>query len=188
MAGICELCGKTIGFKAFRCTDGKICKNCYEIVSNHFTDTITKATLTELKERYEENSRPLDLGEDGFQISYKVGTFLLLDEKNKKFCVLSNRAVTGNYARPEIFSYEALEGYEFIVSPGMTMEECLGLTSPRFQKQMIKDMRIRLKIRGTDGKDLVLLPGTVKVGGPAYRQACKYAREIRQCIERLQQC
>ena len=173
MAGVCDICGKSTGRRVFRCTDGKVCRDCYEIVSNHFTSTITKSTLAELKERYAENAAPLDLAENGFHISYKIGTFLLLDEQNQKFCILSNRAVTGVYARPEIFSYDALE-------------EFLTLTAKRRSKTVIKNLRIRLKTRDSKDRDLVLLPGAAKASGPACRQAGKYAKEIVQWAKRLQ--
>ena len=186
MAGVCDICGKSTGRRVFRCTDGKVCRDCYEIVSNHFTSTITKSTLAELKERYAENAAPLDLGENGFHISYKIGTFLLLDEQNQKFCILSNRAVTGVYARPEIFSYDALEEYEFLCEPEVTMEEFLTLTAKRRSKTVIKNLRIRLKTRDSKDRDLVLLPGAAKPSGPACRQAGKYAKEIVQWAKRLQ--
>lgn len=186
MAGICDICGKSTGLRAFRCTDGKVCGDCYRIVSNHFTSTITGSALAELKERYAKNTIPLDLGEHGFHISYKIGTFLLLDEQNQKFCILSNRAVTGVYSRPEIFSCDALEEYEFLCEPEATLEEFLMLTAKRRSKTVIKNLWIRLKIRGSKDRDLVLLPGSAKASGPACRQAGKYAKEIVQWAKRLQ--
>lgn len=57
MAGVCDICGGKTGFRnQFRCQDGVICKNCYQIVTNNFSSTITKLTLRELKEVYVKNA------------------------------------------------------------------------------------------------------------------------------------
>ena len=78
MAKTCDLCGGTIKWKAFRCADGIVCKHCYAIVSNQFTKTIIQSSIEELKETYEENVKPMELGEDGFAMTRKIGTFLVL--------------------------------------------------------------------------------------------------------------
>ena len=49
MAGNCDLCGEKLGFRKFHCQDGVVCKKCYAIVSNGFSETIAKKTLAELK-------------------------------------------------------------------------------------------------------------------------------------------
>ena len=48
MAGNCDLCGEKLGFRKFHCQDGVVCKKCYAIVSNGFSETIAKKTLAEL--------------------------------------------------------------------------------------------------------------------------------------------
>ena len=48
MARMCDLCGKKTGWRAFHCQDGVICKDCYKIVSNHYTTTVTGKTLAVL--------------------------------------------------------------------------------------------------------------------------------------------
>ena len=53
MAGNCDLCGEKLGFRKFHCQDGVVCKKCYAIVSNGFSETIAKKTLAELKKTYE---------------------------------------------------------------------------------------------------------------------------------------
>ena len=56
MAGNCDLCGEKLGFRKFHCQDGVVCKKCYAIVSNGFSETIAKKTLAELKKTYEATS------------------------------------------------------------------------------------------------------------------------------------
>lgn len=60
MAGVCDICGEKTGFRnKFRCQDGAICKKCYQIVSNDFSNTITRLTLSELKKVYIQNAESL---------------------------------------------------------------------------------------------------------------------------------
>ena len=84
MSRTCDICGGKIGLKAFHCQDGKICKRCYQIVSNNFTSTIIQKSLSELRAIYDQNAAPIDLGDDGFQITAKVDNVLLIDEKKWK--------------------------------------------------------------------------------------------------------
>ena len=108
MAGNCDICGEKLGFRKFHCQDGVVCKKCYAVVSNGFTETITKKTLAELKKTYEANAVPIDLGEDGFVVTRKIQSLLLIDEQNKKFCISGNPTVSKEYSRPEIYHYEDL--------------------------------------------------------------------------------
>ena len=127
MAGNCDICGEKLGFRKFHCQDGVVCKKCYAVVSNGFTETITKKTLAELKKTYEANAVPIDLGEDGFVVTRKIQSLLLIDEQNKKFCISGNPTVSKEYSRPEIYHYEDLMGYMLICEPELTPEELVHL-------------------------------------------------------------
>lgn len=98
MAGNCDICGEKLGFRKFHCQDGVVCKKCYAVVSNGFTETITKKTLAELKKTYEANAVPIDLGEDGFVVTRKIQSLLLIDEQNKNFVFLEIRQFQKNTA------------------------------------------------------------------------------------------
>ncbi len=136
MAGTCDICGNKTGFlNQFRCQDGILCKDCYKIVSNHYSSTIAGSSLTELKKIHARNSRPIELGEDGFCITKKIGTFLLLDQKNHKFCLLSNQQITGTYTRPEIFRFEQLERYELLSEPALTFDQLAALPASKNVKE-----------------------------------------------------
>ena len=127
MAGNCDICGEKLGFRKFHCQDGVVCKKCYAVVSNGFTETITKKTLAELKKTYKTNAVPIDLGEDGFVVTRKIQSLLLIDEQNKKFCISGNPTVSKEYSRPEIYHYEDLMGYMLICEPELTPEELVHL-------------------------------------------------------------
>ena len=127
MAGNCDLCGEKLGFRKFHCQDGVVCKKCYAIVSNGFSETIAKKTLAELKKTYEANAVPINLGEDGFVVTRKIKPFLLIDEQNKKFCISGNPTVSKEYSRPEIYHYDDLMAYMLVCDPELTPEELVHL-------------------------------------------------------------
>lgn len=187
MTRTCDICENKIGLKAFRCQDGKICKKCYGIVSNGFTDTITGKTLAELMEIYQKNNKPIDLGEDGFYITRKVGTFLLLDERNKKFCIPGNPTVSKEYSRPEIYYFKELKGYRLVSNPEMSPEELVALKDDKESSRVIKSLKIQMKIENVGIRDLMILSTPVRSSSYAFRQAYQKAmdvmKEFREILE-----
>ena len=163
MAGNCDICGEKLGFRKFHCQDGVVCKKCYAVVSNGFTETITKKTLAELKKTYEANAVPIDLGEDGFVVTRKIQSLLLIDEQNKKFCISGNPTVSKEYSRPEIYHYEDLMGY---------------LKEDKKTVKVIKKLKVRMKIKGVGIKDLVVLASPVRSSTYAFRKSYQVAMDI----------
>ena len=186
MAGVCDICGGKTGFRnSFRCQDGTICKNCYRIVSNNYTSTITKSTLLDLKKVYIKNAPPVDMGEDGFQTTKKIGTFLLLDENERKFCLLSNRNLTKTYARPEIYSYDDLESYRLVSTPEFSAEELERLSKDKNDQTVVRSLAVRLRLRSADSRDITVIPTSVRTNSFAFRQSYKAAMEITQALDKM---
>lgn len=178
MAGNCDICGEKLGFRKFHCQDGVVCKKCYAVVSNGFTETITKKTLVELKKTYEANAVPIDLGEDGFVVTRKIQSLLLIDEQNKKFCISGNPTVSKEYSRPEIYHYEDLMGYMLICEPELTPEELVHLKEDKKTVKVIKKLKVRMKIKGVGIKDLVVLASPVRSSTYAFRKSYQVAMDI----------
>lgn len=178
MAGNCDICGEKLGFRKFHCQDGVVCKKCYAVVSNGFTETITKKTLAELKKTYEANAVPIDLGEDGFVVTRKIQSLLLIDEQNKKFCISGNPTVSKEYSRPEIYRYEDLMGYMLICEPELTPEELVHLKEDKKTVKVIKKLKVRMKIKGVGIKDLVVLASPVRSSTYAFRKSYQVAMDI----------
>ena len=178
MAGNCDICGEKLGFRKFHCKDGVVCKKCYAVVSNGFTETITKKTLAELKKTYEANAVPIDLGEDGFVVTRKIQSLLLIDEQNKKFCISGNPTVSKEYSRPEIYHYEDLMGYMLICEPELTPEELVHLKEDKKTVKVIKKLKVRMKIKGVGIKDLVVLASPVRSSTYAFRKSYQVAMDI----------
>ena len=161
MAGNCDICGEKLGFRKFHCQDGVVCKKCYAVVSNGFTETITKKTLAELKKTYEANAVPIDLGEDGFVVTRKIQSLLLIDEQNKKFCISGNPM-----------------GYMLICEPELTPEELVHLKEDKKTVKVIKKLKVRMKIKGVGIKDLVVLASPVRSSTYAFRKSYQVAMDI----------
>lgn len=178
MAGNCDICGEKFGFRKFHCQDGVVCKKCYAVVSNGFTETITKKTLAELKKTYEANAVPIDLGEDGFVVTRKIQSLLLIDEQNKKFCISGNPTVSKEYSRPEIYHYEDLMGYMLMCEPELTPEELVHLKEDKKTVKVIKKLKVRMKIKGVGIKDLVVLASPVRSSTYAFRKSYQVAMDI----------
>lgn len=184
MAGVCDICGGKTGFRnTFRCQDGVVCKNCYRIVSNNFTTTIARSSLADLKRIYIQNARPVDMGEEGFRTTKKVGTFLLLDEEGRKFCLLSNRNLTKEYARPEIHAYGDLEGYQLLSQPSFSAGELAALAQDKHSKAVVQKLSVRLRLKGGAVRDITVIPSPVRTSSFAFRQAYKALGEIVQALD-----
>ena len=176
MAGNCDICGEKLGFRKFHCQDGVVCKKCYAVVSNGFTETITKKTLAELKKTYEAKAVPIDLGEDGFVVTRKIQSLLLIDEQ--KFCISGNPTVSKEYSRPEIYHYEDLMGYMLMCEPELTPEELVHLKEDKKTVKVIKKLKVRMKIKGVGIKDLVVLASPVRSSTYAFRKSYQVAMDI----------
>lgn len=186
MAGICDICGGKTGFmNSFRCQDGVICKNCYRIVSNNYSDTITRSTLLDLKKRYIRNAQPLDMGDEGFQTTKKLGSFLLLDEKNQKLCLLSNQSLTKSYSRPEIYRYDDLESFELVSAPKHTDEELEELSKEKHSQVVIHKMAVRLHLKTDGTREIIVIPTPVRTSTLAFRQAYRNAAEIMSVLRQI---
>lgn len=178
----CDICGAKLGFRKFRCQDGVVCKSCYGIVSNHFTLTISKMTLAELKKNYVRNAQSLNMGEEGFLTTRKIGSFLLLDENNEKFCILSNWKVTGQHKRPEIFSYHDLQRFCLSCDPQFTAKQLMDLAADKSSTEVVQRLTIELYLKGNKRKEIVTIPSPVRTSSFAFRQSYKITQEILDCL------
>ena len=186
MAKTCDICGGKTGFlNTFRCQDGAICKNCYKIVSGNFANTITRMTLMDLKRLYIKNAQPLDMGEGGFKTTLKIGSFLLLDEKNRKFCILNNQKMTGKNTRPEIFPCEVLKSAGISASPTFTEEQLSSLAEKKDSETVIKKLSVRLELKGAGVREITVIPTPVRTSSFAFRQGYKMAQEILKCLRSI---
>ena len=115
----CDICDAPLGmFKKFRYAEGYICKECYEKASNYFTETIAKKSYGEIRELCERKS---ELSED-FEITGRIGNYILMDEKNRKVCLLNNRINQKQVSEPEFYSLDWISRCRIDYRPFMSPE------------------------------------------------------------------
>lgn len=178
MARTCDLCGGKIGWKAFHCQDGAVCKRCYRMVSGNFAAPITGLTLQELKRRYVRSAQPLNLGPDGFSVTKKAGVFLLLDEEREKFCLPNHRRNRDDTARPEIYGKAELLSACLSSRPALTREELDALARERREGAVVERLSVVLRLQGERTREIAVIPTPVRGSSFAFRQGLKTAEEI----------
>lgn len=179
----CDVCQKPLGvFNKFRYADGYICKECYKKASNHFAETIVKKNLSEIKElceRYEATQT------DEFQITGKIGNFLLIDEIHQKICLPNNRMVKKEAALPEFYAIEDIEQCRIEVDPKQSIE-ALEHKAERREDGTVNYLKVKLWITGNKKlAEIFLISNPVRIKSYAFRQSLQYARKIEQEINRL---
>lgn len=179
----CDVCQKPLGvFNKFRYADGYICKECYKKASNHFAETIVKKNLSEIKElceRYEATQT------DEFQITGKIGNFLLIDEIHQKICLPNNRMVKKEAALPEFYAIEDIEQCRIEVDPKQSIE-ALEHKAERREDGTVNYLKVKLWITGNKKlAEISLISNPVRIKSYAFRQYLQFARKIEQEINRL---
>lgn len=179
----CDVCQKPLGvFNKFRYADGYICKECYKKASNHFAETIVKKNLSEIKElceRYEATQT------DEFQITGKIGNFLLIDEIHQKICLPNNRMVKKEAALPEFYAIEDIEQCRIEVDPKQSIE-ALEHKAKRREDGTVNYLKVKLWITGNKKlAEISLISNPVRIKSYAFRQSLQFARKIEQEINRL---
>ena len=179
----CDVCQKPLGvFNKFRYADGYICKECYKKASNHFAETIVQKNLSEIKElceRYEATQT------DEFQITGKIGNFLLIDEIHQKICLPNNRMVKKEAALPEFYAIEDIEQCRIEVDPKQSIE-ALEHKAERREDGTVNYLKVKLWITGNKKlAEISLISNPVRIKSYAFRQSLQFARKIEQEINRL---
>ena len=179
----CDVCQKPLGvFNKFRYADGYICKECYKKASNHFAETIVKKNLSDIKElceRYEATQT------DEFQITGKIGNFLLIDEIHQKICLPNNRMVKKEAALPEFYAIEDIEQCRIEVDPKQSIE-ALEHKAERREDGTVNYLKVKLWITGNKKlAEISLISNHVRIKSYAFRQSLQFARKIEQEINRL---
>ena len=179
----CDVCQKPLGvFNKFRYADGYICKECYKKASNHFAETIVKKNLSDIKElceRYEATQT------DEFQITGKIGNFLLIDEIHQKICLPNNRMVKKEAALPEFYAIEDIEQCRIEVDPKQSIE-ALEHKAERREDGTVNYLKVKLWITGNKKlAEISLISNPVRIKSYAFRQFLQFARKIEQEINRL---
>ncbi|MFT4105243.1 MAG: hypothetical protein QM657_05720 [Lacrimispora sp.] len=81
--------------------------------------------LEEIQQRvssYAEASKDLM----GFEVTKRIGNYLLIDDKNKRFCILNNRLRSKEYSHPKQFPIEDVKYCRVNCSPELVQNKADG--------------------------------------------------------------
>lgn len=178
MIKTCDVCGASLGFFKFRYAEGFICKKCYQIASRNHTETICQKSFAEISEICSHvKSEPLK--DEVFEVTNKIGDFILIDKKNHKFCLPNNRRVTKKHMAPEIFSYESVDSYALLCSPPLSISELDSLEGDKSCEKVIHSMKVVIGLQnGTHKKEIDMISTPVRIKSYAFKQSYSFAKRI----------
>lgn len=179
----CDICHGKLGFmNKFRYADGCICKQCYKKASRQFTETITGKSYTEIQALCRE-AREIT---EGFEVTGRIGNYLLVDEKNRKICVLNNRMTKRQISDPDFYDIDDIKACEIFCEPKISPEE---MEKKLLQKEegTVKALKVKLFFKD-EGKpaEISFFEGAVRMKSFAFKQSFGFAKRITEEAARLQ--
>lgn len=179
----CDICNTKLGFmNKFRYTDGYICKSCYKKASRQFTETINQKTFEEIKELcYSEDT----INGQDFEITGKIGNYLLVDEKNSKICILSNRISNKKVATPSFYNVEEIKECRIICEPTISRNQLEEKILKR-EEEVINKLKVQISFKEKPAIDILFIQTGARIKSYAFRQSFTFAKRIQEEITRLQ--
>ncbi len=171
----CDICHTPLDFFKFRFAEGVICKDCYKIASNNFTGIIYCKSFSEIAELCnvkEDNS--LRNGE--FEITSRIGNYILFDDKNRKFCLTNNRMVVKEAQKPEIFSYADVIKCEFFSNPSMPIT--VFCKAYKNSGEIIKSISIYIYLGSQEVKEIKVIASPVRIKSFAFKRSFTFVNGI----------
>ncbi len=180
----CDVCGNKLGIlNKFKYSDGYICKECYKKASRQFTETITQKKLEEIQELCDQERDEESFF--NFEVTGKIGSYLLVDEKNRRICILNNRIVGQKVSDPEFYDIAEIKSSEIQYSPKRKWEELEKSMLQKNDESVIQFLRICITLNDDRIKVISLLSKPVRVKSYAFRQSFHFAKKIHEEIDRL---
>jgi hypothetical protein len=175
MKKICDLCGIPVGLFKFRYAEGYVCKTCYKAASKNFTETIREKTFDEISKLCEYEKNATLIGED-FEITAKIGNFILIDNRRKKFYIV-NRNINSDNKKYTIYSFADVKSYEISTDPKLTLTELKE--SANNSSLVIKSMSIKLSFYSTQKEEnIVIISTPVRIKSRAFKLSFDFALRI----------
>ncbi|MEQ7033473.1 hypothetical protein ABQE22_13055 [Enterococcus durans] len=174
----CLFCAAPLKLMKFKCKDGYICKNCYEIVSLNFSQTVKNKGKEELKQIYEKHSFPQK--ETEFEITRTINQLVLFDEKNALLCLPNHLKYCKEKLKPEIFSFSSINNCQ--------VERKQTLVKEKKKEQFFGTIKIIIRTNQVEKsmKEIWLIPNPIQVNSLAYKTMDTLAEKIKQEIEQVQ--
>jgi len=164
----CLICHKMLKWMKFKCLEGYVCKECYEIVSESFSQTITQNTKSELVEIY--NQRTAVHMSKEFETTRSIFQVILFDDKRQKICLPNHPKYTRTSLEPEFYDNNELVDYRVNVTK-----------YPRKinkKTQIVGTIEILLTLKKDFSRSIWLIPNPIKVDSVTYKMMESLANKI----------
>lgn len=180
----CDICHEKLGFmNKFRYADGYICKQCYKKASRQFTETITDKSYAQIQALCRETRK----FNEGFEVTGRIGNYLLVDERNRKICVLNNRMTKQQVSEPDFYDIEDIEACEILCEPKISPEEIEQRIS-RKEEGTVKALKVKISFKdGGKPAEISFFEGVVRMKSFAFKQSFGFARRITEEVTKLQE-
>lgn len=178
----CDVCGNTLHIMGrFKYAEGYICKECYKKASRKFTETIIQKSFEEIKELCEEYNEEIE----SFEMTGKIGNYLLVDEIHHKICIPNNRMLYKKISNPEFYEIKDLKKCEITFAPQITIQELEDKVNKR-QEGIVKSLRVSFCFKDKmPKKEIILIANPVRIKSYAFRQSFHFAKRIEEEVNRL---
>ncbi|BDR57719.1 DUF4428 domain-containing protein [Xylocopilactobacillus apicola] len=157
----CVICGQPLGFMKFKCRDGAVCKKCYRIVSQEYTQTIVDRDTSDLLAIFEKYKSQPD-----FDITRRINQYLLFDDPHQLICLPNNRKYSDAKLPPEFFSYRSLKSCSLVQD---TIE---------IKGKVRKNLELKLSFDDSIERKIVLIKKPIEVNSSIYQSMNKVANQI----------
>ena len=171
----CDVCGGSLGLIKFRYQNGFICKDCYESASRGYTETVRDFGLSEIKERCSEGER-LNVFED-FEMTGRIGNFILIDANRKRICIVNNRIQTKKYKKPEIVSLDQIQYGRICCGSSLPWEELRNENKPKEGFVTFLGLEL-IMASGENPRYIQILSSPVRARSFAFRKSMNFMCQI----------
>ncbi len=180
----CDIChGKLRFMNKFRYAEGCVCKQCYKKASRQFTETITGKSYQEIQALCDEAQEI----PESFEVTGRIGNYLLVDERNRKICIVNNRMAKRQATAPDFYQIEEIQNCEISGAPHMDIGEIERKILER-EEGIVKALKVKITLKNVEEPmEISFFEGAVRIKSFAFRQSFGFAKRIVDEIDRLQE-
>lgn len=183
MSSTCDFCGTNLGFRKLRYKEGYVCKTCYAILSDQFKNTIRNKSKKELFEIYSRYTKESDVEIDTFDITKRVGNYLLIDERHRLVCVPNNRNIVGSGKRPKIYDLNKMKDIKIYSEPqfsNVELKEQIEKKAATIITKLSVSFQYDEKL-----KHINITNNTIRTGSFAFKKSYDFANKVYQELQDL---
>lgn len=171
----CLICQKPLKWVKFKSLDGYVCKECYEIVSVSFSQTITQKTKDQLVEIYEQRTTYDNSKE--FETTRSINQLILFDDIHQKLCLPNHSKYTQTILEPEYYDFSELANYQ------VNMKQFSKKIDKK--EKMVGTIEVQLIFDKKRSRSIWLIPNPIQVDSIPYKTMQSLAHKIIDELERI---